>query len=175
MKKLNMLLLLVLFTSCTMFPNSEAEESITINGEESITINTDTRTQYQLKQKWIAHTASITRGSYSGNADLWGGGSLLLDLWFENGDLWDAMLEVDNLPYVIHTLLTDEASFVDEYTAIMAMAYSASPKLAGNLYIVRLSNETIYRTKSHNGFNHINKWDGKTVNTNNLIPIAQKK
>ncbi|MDK2819111.1 MAG: hypothetical protein KFW21_06660 [Spirochaetota bacterium] len=148
-----------------------------------ITVNSDPTIQAQYKDEWTDITSSIDKNNpYAGRANIWGGGLLSMHFWFEKGDLWDYMDNIDpNKKYILHTLVNNHTlgkeknSFIDGKTAIMVMPASASPKLSGALYIVRISNNTIYRTKSEWGFAFIDAWDGEQVDIGNLIAIATNK
>ena len=163
------LLAFFLLANCTTIPTDER----IIEPPNFVTINTNPTTQAQYKAEWLALTSTIDENNaYIGEADIWGGGDLDLHLWFEEGNLWDFMNAFNpDRKYVLHTLV--ENRFIDGNTAIMAMPYSASPVLSGALYVVRISNETIYRTEDEWGFDFQNKWDGKQVDIANLIPIGK--
>ena len=154
--------------------------------EEEIIVDENKQETY--RQQWLENTKAINVDNrYSGFADVWGDGKMALDFWFENGNLWDAYYDVPS-GYVLHKLLTDKGNwtankttFIDGNTAIMYMPSSASPKLAGNLYIVRVADNKIYRTKNGaRGFANLNTWDGKTIpesalDPENLVVIATSK
>ena len=173
------LLALFLLANCTLIPTDER----IIEPPNFVTINTDSTIQAQYKAEWLALTSTIDKNNaYTGSSDIWGGGELDLNIWFQEGDLWDYMdaFNPEN-PYVLHTLVEShrlgegKSSFVDGNTAIMVMPASASPALEGVLYVVRISNETIYRTYNEWGVNFIEDWDGKQVDIANLVPIGKKQ
>ena len=162
-----------LLANCTTIPKTDKEIE-TVEPSGIVTINTDPTIQAQHKAEWLALTKSIDRdNAYSGKADIWGGGALDLHLWFVDGDLWDYMDSWPTESYVLHTLVPN--GFINGHTAVMLIPSSASYTLAGTLYIVKISNNTIYRTQDAWGFNHIDKWDGKQVDLANLVPIGTKK
>ena len=164
------LLALFLLANCTLIPINER----IVEPPNFVTINTDSTIQAQYKAEWMTLTSAIDKNNaYTGSSDIWGGGELDLNIWFQEGDLWDYMdaFNPEN-PYVLHSLV--ENSFIDGNTAIMAMHPKASTVLAGALYVVRISNETIYRTYDEWGFDFQNKWDGKQVDIANLVPIGTK-
>lgn len=160
MKKAIIISIFILATSCNISTSTTKENNISTSTakENNITIDTSIRKQNQLKQKWIQDTQIIIQGSYKENGE---------NLWFDKTSLWKE-------DRILYSLLDEgEASFIDEKTAIMTTP-QITPTLERNLYIIRISNNTIYRTKNPNGFIPIDKWDGKTVTTNDLISIAQK-
>ena len=173
------LLAFFLLANCTTIPTDER----IIEPPNFVTINTDPTTQAQYKAEWLALTSTIDENNaYTGEADIWGGGDLDLHLWFEEGNLWDFMNAFNpDRKYILHKLVEShllgkgKSSFVDGNTAIMVMPASASPALEGVLYVVRISNETIYRTYNEWGVNFIEDWDGKQVDIANLIPIGKKQ
>ena len=163
-------LLLVAFTiSCSLIPDPPTLS-------ESVDISPEIQARYATS--WAELIKDIHEDNkWQGRANIWGGGSLDMHFWFKDGDLWDYMDTVDpDKHYVLHIpvskLGTFPAHFVDEKTAIMYMPSSASPKLYGALYVVRISNDIIYRTRNARGFANIANWDGKSVDTSDLIPIA---
>ena len=165
------LLAFFLLANCTTIPTDKR----IIEPPNFVTINTDPTTQAQYKAEWLALTSTIDENNtYTGEADIWGGGDLDLNLWFEEGNLWDYMdaFNPEN-PYILHTLV--ENSFIDGNTAVMAMHPEASTILSGVLYVVRITNDTIYRTEDEWGFDFQNKWDGKQVDIANLISIGKKQ
>lgn len=178
-------LALFITVQCSLSTGTTKNTSIYFEGA---TLNTDPTIQAQYKAEWIKHTKSIKRGSYHGSADVWGDGALAMDFWFDNGNLWDAMTTVDNLPYVLYHLLSGEKDpykpswvnendlFLDGKTAIMYLPNSAaSPRLAGNLYLVRITNNELYRTKdSGSGFARYQNWNSTTIPSHDLIKIADR-
>ncbi len=184
------MILTIFFTSCIprftdpTDPNDESSSG----GGVSIPIETDATRQEGYRKQWLINTENINSDNrYSGFADIWGDGKMALDFWFKDGNLWDAYYDVPS-GYVLHKLLTDKdndtvnkTTFIDGNTAIMFMTGSASPKLYGNLYIVRIAHNKIYRTKNGaRGFGNLNTWDGKTIpknalNSDNLVLMATSK
>ena len=179
--KNNIIVLLGIFllANCTLIPINER----IVEPPNFVTINTDSDIQAQYKKEWLELTKSIDENNaYTGEADIWGGGDLDLHLWFVEGNLWDFMNSFNpDRKYILHKLVDtdplgqDKSSFIDGNTAIMVMPASASPTLQGSLYVVRISNETIYRTYDKWGVEFIDKWDGKQVDIANLVPIGKKQ
>lgn len=177
MKKLNVLLVLILFTSCTTNKESHL-----------VTLNTDPRIQAEYKANWLTLTKNINSADtgYKGETDIYGGGALLMTFLFDaEGNLQNHCPAYEGSPaqtFPLHSLIKNHndydlpnSSFLDEKTAIMFMPSSASPKLENSIYIVRISNNTIYRTKNPNGFTHIANWDGKTVDPTDLMILGKKQ
>ncbi|MGL4367626.1 MAG: hypothetical protein ACRCTQ_05040 [Brevinemataceae bacterium] len=177
--KFNFLLCFLLLNSCQLPPPTAQRKEELISFSEVI-IDTNPLTQSKFQQEWMTNISKYTReNSYDYIADIWGGGALKLHLWFDqNGALWDSMIDVDNLPYILHPLVSkyekkfENSAFIDGKTAVVVMPWSASFKLAGNLYVLRVSNNTIYRTHgSLTGFHHANRWDGKTIPNHYLVNL----
>ena len=172
--KNNILTLLGFFllANCTIIPTTDKEIE-TVEPSGIVTISTDPTIQAQYQQEWLKNTKDITQATYYGYSDIWGDGALDLHLWFDfEGNVWDAMINVDNRPYVLYKLLATPM-FLDGNTAIMSIPSSASPKLANTLYLVRVSNNTIYRTEnSRKGFAHLSTWNKKDIPSHPLIAVA---
>ncbi|MGL4677363.1 MAG: hypothetical protein ACRCWI_06820 [Brevinema sp.] len=156
--------------------------SCSVQPEGTIRINQDPQVQAQYKEAWLELTKNITEASpYSGIADIWGGGDLKLDFIFDDQGTLRNNFDFDPATYYdLHPLVSQyekftNSSFLDKNTAIVFMPNSASPALEGTLYILRISNQTLYRTKSASGFAHINSWDGISIDTNNLVAISTSK
>ncbi|MGL5956523.1 MAG: hypothetical protein ACRC0X_08000 [Brevinema sp.] len=178
MKKI--LLLLLIFVSCSI----QNQDTDSIQNQYTENINQNPQIQEQYKQAWLALTKDITESSpYTGKADIWGGGAMQLDFVFdEKGNLLNNFDWEPDKYYELHSLISQESkfinsSFLDERTAIVFMPDSAtsSPIMAGSVYVLRLSNETLYRTKSAYGFDHIETWDGIAVDTKDLVAIGTLK
>ena len=174
--KNNMITLLTLFllANCTLIPIDESPTSAILFEFEQSTFINDSALQAQYQKEWLKNTKDITRATYYGYSDIWGDGALDLHLWFDlKGDMWDAMINVDNKPYVLYKLLGSTPMFLDGKTAIMSIPSSASPKLANTLYLVRVSNNTIYRSEdSRKGFAHLSTWNKKDIPTHTMIMLA---
>ena len=169
------LLGLFLLANCTIIPTDDSSNESpkdNILFEQSTFID-DSKLQAQYHKEWLKNTKDITRATYYGYSDIWGDGALDLHLWFDfEGNVWDAMINVDNRPYVLYKLLATPM-FLDGNTAIMSIPSSASPKLANTLYLVRVSNNTIYRTEnSRKGFAHLSTWNKKDIPSHPLIAVA---
>ena len=163
-----------LLANCTTIPTTDKEtETEIVEPSGIVTISTDPTIQAQYQQEWLKNTKDITQATYYGYSDIWGDGALDLHLWFDfEGNVWDAMINVDNRPYVLYKLLATPM-FLDGNTAIMSIPSSASPKLANTLYLVRVSNNTIYRTEnSRKGFAHLSTWNKKDIPSHPLIAVA---
>lgn len=180
MKKI-IILCLGILANCSLEKNNSTHpnsiEQIKINFPTT-TLNLDSSIQTKYKSEWLKNVVDIKRGTYYGKVDIWGGGDLDLYLWFQDGNLWDSMIKVDNQDYVLYTLLDSnkyKASFVNSYTAIMEMPASASPKLAGSLFVIMVSNNTIYRSEKSSGFANQKDWNKQNIPQHQLIEIAKRQ
>ena len=145
-------------------------------------INTDPIIQAQYKEAWLKATENITELTpYTGKADIFGGGAFDMIFLFDKGNLQNHCPTYGTTPAMnhnLHLLVSGKdpkfASFFDEKTTIVYMPNSASTPLENSVYVLRLSNETLYRTKNPRGFTHLSSWDGRSADTNDLTPIGTK-
>ena len=177
------LLGIFLLANCTLIPIDDKK----IEAPNLVTINTDPTVQAKYKTAWLEATKGITDSTpYTGKADIFGGGAFDMIFLFDKGNLqnhcpayeWDGT-KFPAINHNLHLLVSGKdpkfASFFDEKTALVYLPNSASTPLENSVYVLRLSNNTLYRTKDPRGFIHLNSWDGKQADIANLVPIGKKQ
>ena len=177
-------------------PKEEFDKLIVVNESKvaptpgNIILNVGKQTEY--KKQWLANTKNITMGTYKiDEVDIAGVPWKNIFMWFQDEKLYYTTDADDSSKGEdVYRLLTDDINttdkkitFINGNTAIMH--FYAEPFFPGwddakqwNLYIVKVENDKIYRTKNaKSGFDNLNTWDGEKVPRSaldNLVIIAEK-
>ena len=179
------MILTIFFTSCIprfTDPTEPTEESSGVGGGGSgvgggggvsIKVETDAAIQEGYRKQWIENTKGITKGAYTGEPDLWGGGSFgEIEMWFNNekGEeskyLWYHSY-LFPAPEIAYRLVSEKGkpAFVDGETAILYVTATTSDLMRYTIFIFRVKDGKIYRTKSAWGFGgvqggtKVDNWD----------------
>ncbi len=187
-----MIVCIFVFNSCTLFePNDNDNNDIIYDNGDYVedynivngNIILDSSKQAEFYQEWIKNTKDVTRRSYVGRPDLWGGGSMYLYMWFdEDGkELWYGPVSEAWGEEVAYWLASekDKMAFLDGRTAIMYLTATTSSTMMNTIFIVRVLDDKIYRTESAWGWGEkITSWDGQTIpeeEISKLVVVNEKR
>lgn len=164
--------LVLMVTGCSVTSNQDTTGD-TVVGE---TIDTSAEAQTRYKQEWLS---AVEGKVWAGRPDVWGGGPTKfagIFLFDTEGNLHntdDDSFVTGKKYYSLHQVL----SFRSGTQAVVKFYKSASPKLASEVYALKISNGSLYRTynvidSGARGFATTSTWNGRSYSEENMTIFA---